>query len=233
MTSEGNKIEKLADGTKISTSANGTVLKILPDGTKIQTTKHGVELIVRPDGTKEQKNARGVLVVTYPDGKTVQTNPDGTKIEISADKNTRLQKNPDGSEILVRPDGSKLQKLADGTEIEISIDGKKTKKTMSKDQTAGESAPPILLVSRELPANAPPTLVSATIKSNEAELAAVSPMARAKREAERADRAERELRVAKTKILELQALLAKSEDGAAVAKAAQEHCWWRPRWYSS
>src|SRR5262249_28067836 len=143
----------------------------------------------------------------------VQKNPDGVTIEISADKKTRLQKNADGSEILVRPDGSKLQKLADGTEIEISADGKKTKKTLSKDQTAGEAAaPPALPASRTLPANAPATLVSATVKSKEAELAAVSATAQAKRESDRADRAEKELAVSQKRITELEAMLSKSED---------------------
>ncbi|KAH9250883.1 hypothetical protein BASA81_011271 [Batrachochytrium salamandrivorans] len=140
--------ETLPDGTKVSTSANGTVLKVFPDGTKIQTTREGVELTIRPDGTKEQKNARGVRVVTFVDGRTIQTNPDGVSIEISPDKKTRVQRNTDGSEILVRPDGSKLQKMADGSEYEVGADGKKTQTKLARVAAPAAVAAPGVAASR-------------------------------------------------------------------------------------
>lgn len=81
---EGATVQVKADGTKIITTRDTTVIEVKPDGSKIIKNADGSTIEKKTDGSKIIKKSDGTIVQIKADGSKVIKKSDGTTIDEKA-----------------------------------------------------------------------------------------------------------------------------------------------------
>merc|ERR1740117_378880 len=140
------------------------------DHTRIQKKTNGdIHYIYksRDHGVQQYSEANNCEITYYLDGRRKQVFPNGTTLEVAADK-TKTQTNPDGVSITTTPNGHAIQKNPNGSSMETHPDSELLVIDFPLDRSPGDEIlkwPPIKKVRRAIIAHITYLQMESTFKS--------------------------------------------------------------------